>query len=365
MIGDDYEDRAKALLAALEQPGPGLLVHPYLGRVMVVPSDDVSVHTRTGKLRCVEVTFAALESIAPAPQDVRADAAKRSAVLRAGDAMRQDAARQFAASWDLRGVSEFVRVANVASVTNVMANLAKINNTISAALSVPGTIAHELDTISLQITQLLDTPDQLIASLQAAIAVTYQALARVAGELGGDVLLEGDEPTAHVTPLLLRLEATSVAALTSDLTAGETPISTRDTEQRARQRANFSALQQAANATAIAEIATTSASVAWPSAADNTRLRDALIKSLDAVLMLELSPDLVDSTEATRSSVWRRFTRVGTTLTVYTPLTELPASVIAYELYGDATRSEEIVERNAIANPCAVPGGVAIQVLAS
>jgi prophage DNA circulation protein len=365
-LGDDVEAQAKSLITALEQPGPGLLVHPYLGRVMVIPSADISVHTTVARLRKVEISFDAIESVQPAPtQADGATAAKKSAALRAADRVRVDATKQFGASWDLTGVSEFVRAANLASVTNVMTNLAKVANTISALLSVPGTIAQELDRISLQIVTMYSTPALLVAALQHASAVVYAALDRVAGEVGEDVTLASGEATATAIPLTSRRESVVHAALTSDLTSGDDPISTRDTAMRTAQRANFAALRQSVYATAIADIASVASGVDWPSTADNTAIRDALMSALDDLLLDELVPDMVDSLEALRSATWSRFTRVGTTLTEYTPLTELPASVIAYELYGDAERADEIVDRNAIAHPSAVPGGVTLTVLSS
>lgn len=52
-------------------------------------------------------------------------------------------------------------------------------------------------------------------------------------------------------------------------------------------------------------------------------------------------------------------------ITQYTPAATLPALVIAQRLYGDASRAAEIVQRNRIADPGFVPGGVALEVLAS
>jgi prophage DNA circulation protein len=47
----------------------------------------------------------------------------------------------------------------------------------------------------------------------------------------------------------------------------------------------------------------------------------------------------------------------------YTPVAVKPVLVIAQELYGDATRAEEIIERNAIEHPLFVRGGQTLKVL--
>ena len=50
-------------------------------------------------------------------------------------------------------------------------------------------------------------------------------------------------------------------------------------------------------------------------------------------------------------------------LVAYTPKSTLPAVVLAYRLYGDANRDEEIVTRNSIAHPGFVIGGRTLEVL--
>ena len=42
-------------------------------------------------------------------------------------------------------------------------------------------------------------------------------------------------------------------------------------------------------------------------------------------------------------------------LTTYTPGTTLPAVVLAYDLYEDASRSDELVRRNGLSHPGFVP----------
>ena len=50
-------------------------------------------------------------------------------------------------------------------------------------------------------------------------------------------------------------------------------------------------------------------------------------------------------------------------LVSYTPIDSLPAVVIAYQLYDDASRDDEIVVRNRVRHPGFVPGGAPLEVL--
>lgn len=53
VVGDDYVATAKALQAACEMPGPGTLVHPWLGPLTVVLKDPAEIRFEADKLRCV------------------------------------------------------------------------------------------------------------------------------------------------------------------------------------------------------------------------------------------------------------------------------------------------------------------------
>jgi prophage DNA circulation protein len=48
-----------------------------------------------------------------------------------------------------------------------------------------------------------------------------------------------------------------------------------------------------------------------------------------------------------------------------TPPETVPALVLAQELYGDATRDAEIINRNAIRNPAAIVGSEPLSVLSN
>lgn len=47
----------------------------------------------------------------------------------------------------------------------------------------------------------------------------------------------------------------------------------------------------------------------------------------------------------------------------YTPGATMPAIVIAHHIYGDASRADDIVARNKVVHPGAVPGGVPLEVI--
>lgn len=59
LVGDDYVARAAALQAALERPGPGLLVHPWFGPMQVILTEPAELSFSASELRVArfEISF--------------------------------------------------------------------------------------------------------------------------------------------------------------------------------------------------------------------------------------------------------------------------------------------------------------------
>jgi prophage DNA circulation protein len=57
IVGDDYVRRAEALLAACERPGPGTLVHPWLGELQVVAVEPARLTFTERELRVARLTL--------------------------------------------------------------------------------------------------------------------------------------------------------------------------------------------------------------------------------------------------------------------------------------------------------------------
>jgi prophage DNA circulation protein len=94
-------------------------------------------------------------------------------------------------------------------------------------------------------------------------------------------------------------------------------------------------------------------------------LRTELADRLD-VLMEAAGDPVYKSLADLRAAVVRDLTVRGADLARtarYTPKQTLPALAVAYRIYGDASRDEEIAARNRIRHPGFVPGGETLEVL--
>jgi prophage DNA circulation protein len=363
LLDADVDQKVTEFLAALEQPEPGLLVHPYLGRVMVVPADEVSVQLSTAQGGMAEISFEATESrAAVVAQGPAATASTRPDVYRWTGVLRQANEDAFTNSWSLEGVSDFVSTANISTLDTVLTNLAAINAVISRALAIPQETASQITAIALQIVDLAKSPQRLYETIAGAMETTYAALALVSGTLGIDVAPDG--LSARPDAVSVSIASLKAAIESSDLTSGSPPAGLRDTPARERERTNRAALDQAMQAGALAAIIDAANKLTLPSAADNETVRDMLLDALDALFLQELqSAAVADALQDVRGAVWARFTAQGTAITEFTPGDNMPADVLAWQLYGDAERGQEIVERNDVSDPGELPGLVALEVL--
>ncbi|OWQ33377.1 hypothetical protein CC207_25460 [Pseudomonas sp. DrBHI1] len=96
-----------------------------------------------------------------------------------------------------------------------------------------------------------------------------------------------------------------------------------------------------------------------PVTADVVALRDAIS---DALWLAALASPVehVERLEVVRNQVRAHLTevaRAGVRLAEVTTRESLPAVVLAYQRYGDATRAEEIVTRNKVQHPGFLPVG--------
>ncbi len=322
----DYTNARDALIAALEAPGPGTLIHPWYGtmRVSLVEPGEVEESTRSGGRATFNLTF--IES-----GELRfptSAAATAQVVQQATEVATAAVADDMVARWayDAVPASHQVRLADdlYATLSALELEVAGAVDAVAAAIRTPAEMAGAL-----------------VDSARAVIAAAGEPL-RAAGIYA--VLFNASAP-ALVTP-------TSANRL---LTAQ-----------------SQDALRQTLRRTLFIELASTSASATWATRDDALGQLDTLAGWADA-LMEHTQPDgtPIDDTvyqalSALRVAISQDLRTRGARLPElreHTLSATLPALVVAHALYGDATRADELIARNGVRHPGAVPGGIPLEVL--
>lgn len=336
VLGPDYMAARDALLAELEAPGPGLLVHPYLGTQSVaVRSYTLRESPQEGGLARLTLTF--VEAGRAAEPAATVDTA--SAVGGAATAATSAAAADFAGTFSVEDRPAFISNAAIGIVQELNSDLRAIAGRIAAVTSPLTQFSAQLDQLGDNLSTLIHTPAALAASITGALS----ALEGVARDV------------ASAFDAYRDLGAFGAGA----------PVVPTTTPTRQQQADNQSALHALVQRVATIEAARSSAQLDFASSANALTARDDLAERIDT--LADTASDAVYAALAdVRTAMVKDLTARGALLprvSRYTPAATLPALVLAYRLHGDATRETEIIARNRVRHPGFVPGGVALEVL--
>lgn len=333
VVGEDYLARRDALMRAIEQSGPGELRHPRWGVLQVVVQDYVSVkesHREGGMARfsitfgehgdnqfpsAINDTISQVDSASEAT-DTAASTAFAEAFSVDGPGLLETTALD-AFQDDLEASLGLARqVMSTVDLADWMSSLSGVTGTLSALLRTPVQLAQSLAGLNVQLVTALNRPLQALAELEALFAGND----RPVSETG----LTGGTQTA--------------------LTANETA------------RAD---LQRSLAITAGARTLAVAITTEGLTAAQARQLRDRQLALIDHELEVNDPPPAVVRTLAgLRSAITRDVQDRAEQLrqvASFTPATVLPSVVLAHRIYQDATRADELVQRNAVRHPAFVP----------
>ncbi|WP_424682912.1 DNA circularization protein [Frateuria sp. YIM B11624] len=359
VLGPDYMAARDRLIAALEAPGAGTLVHPYLGtrRVVVAQPASVNESTREGGVARFRIPFAeAGEKLEP---EATADTATQ--VQGQADATGAVLANSFASQWSVEGTPQWVSDAGSSDLVGLTDQLQALRDSIPGLPDSVTVFNAQLQAFSNELSSLIRTPFNLGASV-VDLVLGLGTIAR--------------QP----------IDALGLYRNLLDFGADQAPV-TGSTPARQQQATNRAALQALVRGSAVAQAAaaasrvpaqtvpptavqlandpTTPATAGYGTADQAVAVRDALTDALDDQSLTaddDLYPQLVDLRAAVVRDIGARVAGLPNLIT-FTPGTTLPALVVAYRLYGDAGRAEEIVARNDLRYPGFATGGQALEVL--
>lgn len=330
VIGSDYMSVRDALIKALETGGAGQLVHPYFGTLQVEVLDDcqISESTREGGMARIAISFIEAGKQQEPSARTNTDGVFKNQQLATEDAV----ARDFSKGFGVAGKPGFVGDAALKQINSILA-LPSMYYGSTAQLR-----ADPLNAISALL------PENLQASMRDPLVLARGVLAVVRQATDVAELLGYGEP------------------VTGDAIA---------TPSRQALNNNTAALNglvvQAATINRVGVLATSE-----PATQDDARVsRSEILALTDAVLLDESAgQETADAVLQLRTDAVAHFASLQPSLprlVTITPRVVQPASVLAYEQYGDAWyedgRDDEIITRNNIRHPGFVPAGRALQLV--
>lgn len=326
VLGDGYMDTLERLLAALEQAGPGELVHPYHGkRSVIVTSYRVTETKDAGGIAQLSIEFA----------ETPTQQAQPSAVEDGASVLKASASKSLlAASTDF--LSKYSAGTLLSSVSNQLrsATLA-MNNIASAITSGPDELAafkRRVENFESAIDSLVSAPSDMVAG---------------------------------IVDLFSFFTSRSAATKLYSFSPGVRPPAT--TPARVQEQTNFDATQALIQRVALAQATTLVADESFASyddakaaAAELSDLIDEQANNADDATysaLVQLRADLNKGVPGDSEELPR--------LQPYTPHVTTPSLVLAYQLYNDLERESDLLDRNKIVHPGFVTADKELEVLTS
>lgn len=326
VIGPEYMAARDKLLGALEEAGPGTLVHPWYGSLQVVAEPArVRHHRQDGGYCSFDLSF--IE--AGALTFPTASSATDGQVRLSADVLGSASIDDFADLFSVAGAQDFVVDAALAELGSVL-----------------GSVQDGLRFVSPDITGLAGG---VLGSLTSLLAVPRTLAGQMLGIFTGLVSF-GDSPARLSNVFRALLNTRQASSLAAVPVAGATP-------SRLQQAQNAAAARALMRQGLLLQAAGTASLMPWPVHEDAVRARTHLTAALEEEGMTAsdtLFPALTDL----RVKVWQDLTaraRDSARLDSVTPPQVMPAVALAYDLYEDAGRDAEIVARNRIPHPGFLP----------
>lgn len=351
IIGPDCFERRDKLLEALEMPGAGELVHPWLGRILVKAGPcEVSHERREGGM----VRFD-LEMYPDLPRKYpTAKVNTKQQALKASGGLLDSALGRFSSAMD--------------KVNTARINLLSLRNSVSGVFNAVQRQFAPVMTAFNDLNGFVQTIVNAPSSLQSLFGSYLTSVT-------GGLFSFGSSSSGSSYRSALSLASQHVDSVTEIDTI--VPTGGEDTSAAAQATANFvqdallvqvtglvAELPIAPKVEPVASVPAINQQVIQPTerpevpvADDVLQLRDDLAEAIWQA-SLKADHDHYQALTEVRHAVSAHLTAVaesGVRLIEVTPAQSLPALVLAYRRFGDATRENEVVQRNRIRHPGFVP----------
>lgn len=344
VVGSDYLEQAQALMHELEEPGPGTLIHPWLGE-MEVTITSVSELLFDQGLGVASVTITATEAGDLEFPAVTAD--EDTEALEAADAVEKSAVDKFCEDFDLSTINDWIDSALEGSLLDAL-------NFVSAGdLGKLFDYAEGVANLADKAMALLSTDPKIFATRLAGAlglsrwATTVSAWRGVAKSLKN--LCRHDKLKARTNAYAER-KGEPMSDVTRQVMKSQAAIETLVRQLLIAQMVGVSTL------------VATSKDVSSPDGEEDMRtttrsydeiveLRDELCQVLDDELLMEENDEMYQVLDEARTAIFDVLTHKADALqhvVIVKPDDVFPAVVLAYDYHDDADRDLEIARRNSV-----------------
>jgi prophage DNA circulation protein len=347
VVGDDYMPARDRLIAALEEEGPGTLIHPYRGELRVVVIDGEVMESKDeGGMARFTVTF--MESGEESQAVATADTAEETE--QAADDCDDAAVADFEEEFTIDAQPEFVGNNALAHLNDVLNQVDDLRRQLTPDLTI--------------LTDAIAVVAKVRTSLLSLALVPTRLAQGILDAIHGTVLIADSVRNASFG---VRSEIFRTGSKRPSKFAGVPVITPADSPSRQQQKRNQAAINRLTQRAYLTQLVRLSVRTEYSSREEAITQRNEVTDLLrDDMENFDMTADTYQAFTRLQATFARHVDVTGTKLerVGQIELKELqPALVTAYAVYGNVDRVDELVDRNKVEHPAFMPAGVPLEVL--
>lgn len=355
VIGENYHVTRQELEDVLARGGSLPFQHPYRGLLKVKLHGKYSVTERDTEGGMAVFEFTLVEAGGGFPQVFIATPAKVTAQAANAASVVADKTK-----FSLVGAIQDVVNSALAGMNKATSGLRKVNGKIGAALSTVDDVSFAIQSFDDQLEALRSQPQIMVNKFLALKSAVMGLVKDFQPPLTAPGIV-----AKSFDPVKVALESfRTLNEFVTEASAIPTPTSQFSLEAEAH-----AAIQLADRAGNLIYACDTLAALEMNNSTQAADVQAELIAAFEDVLATDdLDPEIAQAMLSLKAVTVEHFVSQQSRLPdlkTHPVVKTQPALIIAYELYGDSNRVDEIVARNKIRHPGFTPGGADLEVLAS
>jgi prophage DNA circulation protein len=359
LFGDDYDVARGELEAVLRSAGSGPLVLPSRGEATVRIVGDVETTQKRGEGGYCSIRFSYVVE-EPAEQRLRSVPDRLGLLGKVSKALKTIAVADFSSTFDVLAMpgAYISQVSN--AVTGVTQNLRNIQGKINGTMNPLEDLTAAIDDFDSTFTSLFSTPSVLASKLSDLVSSVYDLANNSGTILDRSTGLSGFEGSPFERSLAVR--TTYQTSLNMKSFGSESPANGLNPLETRKLQA-VRAVYRLARTIAIAQQANTYTEAPFDSSSTALAILESNMDEISALQDFSATDDLFFALADQRSALAAFLTQVASSLPLTVTIAqrqEVPALLLAHQLYGDARLESELVLRNLPRYPLFMSGDLEV-----
>jgi prophage DNA circulation protein len=375
LLGKDYHLNQDELIKACEVAGPGALVHPYRGEMNVVCRGlNISESAAEGGKCTIALTF--LEAGEAAYPSANVDSV--NAISAKGNTVTAAAEKSFVSDFLTTGFPAYVAESAASGLAALGEYMAAPGLSFSSDLKAASDFYLQARGLASDASSLVQKPLNMVSRITGLIGSVRSAFGTNAFSMltslfdrspttytGSTATPSRQQQATNAIAMNALVRQVAVAEAAKAAVVTQTPVVTTTSTTQSTQGA--ASATTGATQTAPGVTQTLPVPTVYDSYQAAIKVREDLVDRIEAESEVTPNDEVYVALSDLRTSVVQAVPNPEQNLArivQYVPRETLPSLLVAYQIYGDAGRADDIATRNSARHPGFLTGGQQLEVLA-